>query len=333
MNFDVVFKEKDIELQADFGSKIELNHLIVQSMTEEKVYAISNSSVDAPTEWEDEAPIPTTDKPYLWMKTKTSCTTVDGTVYNFADNGIVVGTIGKDGSPGKDGKTPVKGVDYWTEEEQANIVAKVTQDVVTEEMIQQVISVLATPVFGRVDEYNNIIIAGNLVPGTYTLKYEGVDGIVSDIGIITVSGNQDPDAPNLQDEEWQDGYRLNSSGGLTYIPYNNATTHFIPCVAGDVVQIKGLNIANYNANETGGEGGVGRAILYYYADDKETQLFSHVPADTRDVFSNNGDTWTFTVGNGLTGDTTGIAYVRACGHYYDGYTKDNVVITVNQETI
>lgn len=256
MNFDVVFKEKDIELQADFGSKIELKHLIVQSMTEEKVYAISNSSVDAPTEWEDEAPIPTTDKPYLWMKTKTSCTTVDGTVYNFADNGIVVGTIGKDGSPGKDGKTPVKGVDYWTEEEQANIVAKVTQDVVTEEMIQQVISTLATPVFGRVDENNNIILSGELVNGTYTLKYENADGNLVIIGKITQNGST---GDEIIIPTWTYGEKIENDGTIT-------TTGVDQYCYSDFIEFEqNTRIHLYCSNKNGLH-----CKLFYYAENEDT---------------------------------------------------------------
>lgn len=136
MNFDVDFKEKDIELQADFdekgvelqadfGNKIELKHLIVQSMAVKKVYAASNSSTEAPTEWEDEAPTLTTDKPYLWMKTHTTYTVEDGTTYNFADNGIVVGGIG---AKGEDGKTAYEyaqdGGYTGTEEEFAEKLAK-----------------------------------------------------------------------------------------------------------------------------------------------------------------------------------------------------------------
>ena len=131
MNFDVTFNEKDVELQADFdekdvelqadfGNKIELNHLIVQSMSVDRVYAISNSSTDAPTEWEDKAITPTTDKPYLWEKTNTTYTIVDGTVYNFTDNGVVVGVHGEDGY------TPVKGKDYFTNADIAEFLSQAT---------------------------------------------------------------------------------------------------------------------------------------------------------------------------------------------------------------
>ena len=72
------------------------------------------------------------------------------------------------------GKTPEKGVDYWTEEDQESIV-------------QQVIAALGTPVFGTVDADNNIILTGNLADGTYAIKYEDADGNVTDIGNIVLA--------------------------------------------------------------------------------------------------------------------------------------------------
>ena len=71
----------------------------------------------------------------------------------------------------KSDMTPVRGVDYWTDADQ-------------EDIVQQVIAALGTPVFGRVDAENNIILTGELVNGTYTVKYEDADGNVSEIGTL-----------------------------------------------------------------------------------------------------------------------------------------------------
>lgn len=76
---------------------------------------------------------------------------------------------GKDGVPGK---TPVKGTDYLTEAE-------------LEAIVQDVITALGTPVFGRVDGNNNIILTGELADGTYTLKYEDAEGNVTEVGTIS----------------------------------------------------------------------------------------------------------------------------------------------------
>lgn len=60
-----------------------------------------------------------------------------------------------------------------------------------EEIVQQVITALGTPVFGRVDENNNIILTGDLAEGTYTVKYEDAEGEQTTIGTL----EHDPNAP------------------------------------------------------------------------------------------------------------------------------------------
>lgn len=89
------------------------------------------------------------------------------------------GDTGATGATGTAGKTPVKGVDYWTEADQESI-------------IQQVIVALGTPVFGRVDTNNNIILTGELANGTYTIKYENSEGTVMEIGTL----DHNADAPS-----------------------------------------------------------------------------------------------------------------------------------------
>lgn len=85
---------------------------------------------------------------------------------------------------GKDGNTPVKGLDYWTPDDQ-------------EAIVQQVITALGTPVFGTVDAENNIILTGNLADGTYTIKYEDAEGNVTEIGTLNHSNVAEPTYTNL----------------------------------------------------------------------------------------------------------------------------------------
>lgn len=81
------------------------------------------------------------------------------------------------GEKGIDGYTPVKGIDYWTEADKVEIVADVIE------------SLGGNPVFGYVDENNNIIVSGNLLDGTYTVKYEMEDGSTIDIGNLVLDNN------------------------------------------------------------------------------------------------------------------------------------------------
>lgn len=82
------------------------------------------------------------------------------------------GDTGEQGENGADGYTPIKGVDYFTETDK-------------EEIVQQVITALGTPVFGTVDANNNIILTGELADGMYTIKYEDAEGNVVEVGTIT----------------------------------------------------------------------------------------------------------------------------------------------------
>lgn len=87
------------------------------------------------------------------------------------------GEDGSDGRDGADGKTPVKGVDYYTEADKAEIVAAVIE------------SLGGNPIFGIVDENNNIIVNGDLPDGTYTVKYEMEGGKIINIGNLVLDSN------------------------------------------------------------------------------------------------------------------------------------------------
>lgn len=136
---------------------------------------------------------------------------------------------GSKGSNGADGKTPIKGIDYWTPEDQ-------------EAIVQQVIAALGTPVFGTLDESNNILLSGELADGTYTLKWLNADGSYADAGTITV-GPIATEPTNLF-VVGGDGYiesgRCSSTGedrdtGVTTC----FVTNYIDVSYGDVVRIKG----------------------------------------------------------------------------------------------
>ena len=86
------------------------------------------------------------------------------------------GATGAQGEKGADGYTPVKGVDYWTDADKA-------------EIIQAVVDVLSGSVIGVVDTDNTIILTGALSNETYTIKYEMEDGSTIDIGELVLDSN------------------------------------------------------------------------------------------------------------------------------------------------
>lgn len=79
---------------------------------------------------------------------------------------------------GSKGSTGEKGDPYTlTEADKAEIVAAVIE------------SLGGNPIFGYVDEDNNIIVQGDLADGTYSVKYEMENGNVVDIGDMVLDSN------------------------------------------------------------------------------------------------------------------------------------------------
>lgn len=108
--------------------------------------------------------------------------TASGAVITITDkDGMTTATV----TNGKDGKTPVRGTDYWTEADQ-------------NALIQQVIDSLGgTPVFGTVDVNNVITLTGALAEGIYNLRYEDMDGNVTEIGTLNHTNVPEPTYTNL----------------------------------------------------------------------------------------------------------------------------------------
>ena len=100
----------------------------------------------------------------------------DGAKGDKGDKGDT-GATGAKGADGAAGYTPVKGVDYFTDADKS-------------ELVNMVIAQLGgSPIFGVVDENNNIILNGNLPDGTYSIKYEMEDGSTIDIGNMVLDSN------------------------------------------------------------------------------------------------------------------------------------------------
>ena len=233
-------------------------------------------------------------------------------VVTFSDNKTI--TI----KNGKDGKTPENGVDYNTPADQ-------------EAIVQQVILALGTPVFGTVDADKNIILTGNLADGTYTIKYEDAEGNMTVIGTL----EQGASYKNLADPtsaDWLAGYRMSSSGEIK----SDSVTHltnYIPVKAGDVVRIRGMNVFFYGS-------GSDYATQTFYNSDKE-RIATVTPAKKSTDFGISGGNMpdstidrVYTVATSATyisGDASQIAYVRFSSRLWEGYTPEDVIITVNQE--
>ena len=114
-------------------------------------------------------------------------------------NGSDVGLKGADGANGKDGTngiTPTIGANgnWFLGTTDTGKPSHGSDYVLTEtdksEIAALVIEMLGgNPIFGIVDENNNIIVSGNLADGTYTVKYEMEDGSTVDIGNLVLDSN------------------------------------------------------------------------------------------------------------------------------------------------
>jgi hypothetical protein len=124
-----------------------------------------------------------------------------------------------------------------------------------DEVAEEVLARLGTPVFGRVDAENNITLTGELADGTYTIKYEDAEGNVTEIGTL----NTDPGpayknwieyATELDGVTWYNrcgykkGLRYSASGGNETNSGAEKITisGFIPVNPGDVIRIKNITL-------------------------------------------------------------------------------------------
>lgn len=159
------------------------------------------------------------------------------------------GTDGQPGKDGQDGKTPVLGVDYFTETDKAEIVSRVIDHFG------------GLPIVGVVDNDNHIVLSSTLPVGTYTLKYEGTDGLFSDIVDLTITdedkipyinvlplaqayGSTSPYVGADGSIGYGNDMRVStSSASATYMKAQTGVdaTALIPVKRGDVIRFKNCN--------------------------------------------------------------------------------------------
>lgn len=132
-------------------------------------------------------------------------------VVTFSDGNVLNIT---NGSKGDKGDKPEKYVDYWTDADQ-------------EDIVQQVITALGTPVFGRVEEGNKITISTeHLAGGTYYLGYNDKDGNWVEIGQISQQ------TETVVDIQWVYGVKIDSSTGAETNDAQYAKSQVFPVETG-----------------------------------------------------------------------------------------------------
>lgn len=232
------------------------------------------------------------------------------------------GDTGATGATGAAGKTPVRGTDYWTEADKAEIV-------------RQVLASMAMPVAGIVDENNNIIITGELPDGAYTLRYEFADGSSTSIGTLNISSgpaytNQisisiDTDGSVYNGVGYKANTYISSSTGAVSSRTGIGATGFIPIKEGDVIRLKDVGFNYSSANKANNR------IATYDANKKFLKFINafntYVLVDTCGGVKDANDNWTqFKVVRDGTLFAPGFAYMRICAEGIGA----NSIITINE---
>ena len=170
----------------------------------------------------------------------------------------------------------------------------------------------------------------------YTKAKISIPSVTGDVVITATAVSSGPRYTNLADPTsayWKNGYRLSISSGSSVACAGRTVTNFIPAKAGDVLRVKGMSITtNY-----GGQNG--KVVLYSTLDTDSSKLgglYGVTGSGTNfgDQVNTNGDVSTYTVAldnSGAQTATSACQYIRLDGVLLDGYTANDVVITVNEE--
>lgn len=231
------------------------------------------------------------------------------------------GDTGATGATGADGYTPQRGVDYWTPSDKAEIIASVIE------------TLGGNPIFGYVDENNNIVVQGNLTDGTYSVKYEMENGTTVDIGELALGAK--PKNFSVA-SEWTDNARLSISSGSTSTLAGHSTTNYIACMKGDVIQVTGLNIVGLIAPNNSDSSNAAKIVMYDTNKTKLVGLYSVASSEAQNYGAKvaiDGDISTYTLlfnNEGSQIATDSARYIRIDGGLLSGYTKNDVIINIKR---
>lgn len=161
---------------------------------------------------------------------------------------------------------------------------------------------------------------------------------VSGALVITVtavpSGAGYTNFANPNDSYWKNDSRLSIGSGSTVAFEGRTATNFIPARMGDTLRVKGMSLTqSLNGQD-------GKIVLYSSADESSHLggMYGRAGSGDRTNFGSkvsvSGDVSTYTVA--LDNDnnqvaTSALRYIRLDGVLLDGYTADDVIITVNEE--
>jgi hypothetical protein len=141
---------------------------------------------------------------------------------------------------------------------------------------------------------------------------------------------------NPTSADWKDGYRLSISSGGTSALAGHITTNFIPCKQGDTLRVKGLWFVDVNDNTTGSSPNC-KLGLYKASKEWIKGIYGSMGVAANATYGNkvsvNGDIQEYVImidSTGVQQAPSETAYLRIDGKFMDGYTKNDVIITINE---
>lgn len=243
---------------------------------------------------------------------------------------------------GAPGKTPVKGTDYWTDEDREGIIADVTHTAVAKqqgsENVGKILVVgadgnltltnmpepMSGDVVGVLDSNNNIVITGSLAEGTYVFRYADTDGTYSDIGTLTVGngGAYTNLADTSADAGWLNDKRFSTSSSNTETIKASSSrgviTNYIAVAPNKILRAKGLNFINAVGDVT--------PVAAAYTADRAFRTLVYLNSEAGGKYDENTHTSEVT----LSSNVSDGEYIRISGTLVDGYAAGDVIITLDQ---
>lgn len=171
-----------------------------------------------------------------------------------------------------------------------------------------------------------ILMGGNDVSNYYSDGVVAIPNVTGDVVITVTAIESAPsytDLTKLSGWQWHENQRVNSSGGLSESDGTNATD-YIPCSAGDIIRVKGLNIKYAGA-------GYASHAVYDANKNLVTAISMYNIKDMSDIFRLDGEVCTLYAAKGASSEYSACAYMRLSGKLMDGYSIENVVVTVNED--
>lgn len=245
---------------------------------------------------------------------------------------------GKPGEPGDPGKTPVRGEDYWTDADKAEIEAFIASELAKRGQIKPEFAQSMEWLEANGDTSKLYVLPDDMIYAYMLAEKEAeVGGYTNRLPMATADDRTTIYGEDYNGDGVNDGYkkgtRLSGSSGLESTNDISCASGFIPATVGDIVRIKGFY----------GPSGVGTYMIAYSSANASTgkqewpsqddydywwgnKVGSSVAADklTWGTADKNTEIITVTLTEALFG--SGFNAIR-----FSGIIDENTIVTINEE--